>query len=315
MKSTIGLVLCSLSSERLCAFTHGPQSSTRTPHALVEVYVKESPEWRSLHPMERVLRFVPESCFSEKCTFVQTNLQVSSNILYDRKRDTRFSLLVDFQKKYESFFFDGPSVALDSTICRVSSISLDSVVVQWNVTWIPPTVASLHQLASRWPGLQVCYVTYNHLSDQVSVFSWKNVGKLFRDAFQMGQMCIPLACIQGQTQLDFVRENSGGGWKLRRLSEDLQYARDLTRGSLQNRRCAADLRLFLEDGRRPPSNSWQEWEDVVCRALPWAMVPGSGSLDIEPPQHGESKITFIFGGLVSVTMLLFAGIIGPILLG
>jgi hypothetical protein len=100
------------------------------------------------------------------------------------------------------------------------------------------------------------------------------------------------------------------------ITEELIYAQDLRRGVLLNRRCAADLRLFLELGRKPPFFAWDEWEDTVSQCLQWESVPGSGAMDIEPVAEEEGNMpAYIFVGIVIAIVLTFANVIAPELIG
>ena len=228
----------------------------------------------------------------------------------------------------DSFDSDFQSVSDPKVSCaigRISTLSRDTVQVQWNVTWVPPTAAWL----LAFPGEAVPN-TYNHLSGDVSSFSWGSVGRVFKTAILTGKVHVPLACIEGRSVMRFRssdriisdgREEGGAArssdrWDLESINEELSYAEDLRRGVLLNRRCAADLRLFLESGRRPPNISWEEWEDTVARCLPWETVPGSNPLDIEPMSEEEGFVpAFFFIGIVTAALLAFADFLAPVLLG
>jgi hypothetical protein len=185
------------------------------------------------------------------------------------------------------------------------------------------------------PGLKVQYVTYNHRSGFISTFSWKAVATTLLDAIQTGQWKVPLACIQGISRLQFKDEQevptstsspASSVRKLCSITEDLLYAIDLQQGRLLNRKCAEDLRLFLEIGRRLPvannkggflrqDKESDVWQKVVATCLPWSSVPGSGALDIEPMEEGERSTSAILFGASSVMILLgFATWLAPELL-
>ena len=222
-------------------------------------------------------------------------------------------------------------------------LSPDCVLIPWNVTWTPPQSAWLHTLGQIWPGVTVEPRTYNHRSGHVSTFSWSNVFRLFQRAFTQGKLAVPLACIEAQSQLRFVRTknhdptstmnddntsttstaltmavtDADSDWQLCSITEELAYAQDLRRRALQNRKCSEDLRLFLLLGRKPPREmSWEDWEDTVADSLPWSSVPGSGSLDVEPMSEGEESLpALVFLSFASVSIVLFSIALAPELLG
>ena len=76
---------------------------------------------------------------------------------------------------------------------------------------------------------------------QVSTFSWKGVVKLFQDAAATGRLRVPLALIEGRAILKFDDDGA-----LTAVSDEIYFADLCRRGQLRNRRCAQDLRLFLE---------------------------------------------------------------------
>ena len=86
---------------------------------------------------------------------------------------------------------------------------------------------------------------------------------MFLDVMTTGKLRIPLACVEGTSEMIF----STGDNMLASITEELSYAQDLQRGSLLNRRCSDDLRLFLETGRRI-STSERNWDELVAEALP-----------------------------------------------
>lgn len=94
----------------------------------------------------------------------------------------------------------------------------------------------------------------------------------------------------------------------------MAYATDLSRRSLQNRKCADDLQCFLQVARRPTTKREEEWEEQVNQLLPWSNVPGfTDPLYIEPNEEDSSGIVFF--GIVLAVLLIFANVIGPSLIG
>ncbi len=182
--------------------------------------------------------------------------------------------------------------------------------VRWNVTWVPLSALWLEVLGNAWPGVDVIPMTYNHQSNQPCTFSWNAVGKVFLDAMTTGRLRIPLACIEGTSELIF----SEGDDMLVSITEELSYAQDLQRGCLLNRRCSDDLRLFLETGRRSSAFA-STWDDVVAKALPWTSVPGSGPLDVTPTADDEEDGPVAFLGVAALLLVGFTNFAGPQLIG
>jgi hypothetical protein len=250
-----------------------------------------------LGPLARTILCVPADDCAEDLVFVQ------------KATNSRIQGLANIQRACLSFDADFQSPqdegGVTAALHRVSLLSKDNIRVQWNVTWVPDTAAWLTRLPAR----EKHYIVYNHLSSQVSTFSWKAVGDLVSTWLTTGRLRIPLACIQGLTDLRFD-ENQ----KLVLIEEDLVYAMDLQRGALQNRKCADDLRLFLESGRRLDSIDADDWYDRVATALAWSSVPGSGPLDMDETVEGPTA-ALIFVGVAFGSVLCLASLLAPELLG
>ena len=122
-----------------------------------------------------------------------------------------------------------------------ASVAAREVIVKYNASWTPPSAAWLLSVASAWPGVEAAPTPYADRYGQVSTFSWKGVVKLFQDAAATGRLRVPLALIEGRAILKF---DDGGA--LTAVSDEIYFADLCRRGQLRNRRCAQDLRLFLE---------------------------------------------------------------------
>ena len=274
-------------------------------------------------PVARTVLLVPPSACSDDIVYEQ----VASK--------TRVQGLDQLQHLCERFDQDFQSeLGVESTIHRISLLPTATttkavVAVNWNVTWVPPTAAWLEALGTTWPGVQVQKVTYNHLSGEVTTFSWKAVFRLFANAWTTGMLRIPLACIEGQTRLSFQHRqrqddtdatmtdpdndnDKENGWVCFRIVEELSYAQDLARNTLRNRRCSADLRVFLETGRR--CQPTQVWDDIVATCLPWSSVPGSGPLDVDPSEEGPEG-ALVALGLAGLITIGFANFLARMVLG
>lgn len=151
-------------------------------------------------------------------------------------------------------WYDGDRT-VQSTVTRVAVLPTSDMVssctlrVFWNVSWVSPLTPLV-----AWPCRERHYVPYTHLASQVSTFSWRSVGEVLAAFIRTGVLWTPLACIQGVTELKFERQsqstqtNDSSAWKVTHIEEELMYATDLKQGRLLNRKCTADLRLFLEVG-------------------------------------------------------------------
>ena len=275
------------------------------PSEIVSRHLKANSAHRLAYPLANAALLVPDADIAEDVVFqlkpiAATRVEGSDNL----NRISQF-WDVDFQS----------DIGVNASIGRVSAISQDTVLVQWNVTWVPPTALWLEGIG-KLLGLntaEILYITYNHLAQKESTLSWNAVFKLFGDAFAKRELRVPLACIEGTTELVFSTPSNSGQPKLIRVSEDLSYAIDLKRGVLRNRKCAQDLRLFLETGRRLLDDAG-EWDDIVAISLPWGSVPGSNPLDVDPVEEGPMA-AIVFIGIAAFAVIAFASVMGPELIG
>jgi hypothetical protein len=285
--------------------------------------------------LQRTVLWVPSDCIHPNVIYRQLATQSTCQGIHHLEQATREWWRESSSPRQNDYDDDDlQEWQLQSNIVQISSLSPTIVQINWNVTWIPPTAVVWHRFGTMIPGLlQVQYVTYNHRSGFISTFSWKTVATTLLDTIQNGQWKVPLACIQGMSRLEFKHEQevptsesspASSVRKLCSITEDLVYAIDLQQGRLLNRKCAEDLRLFLEIGRRVPATTNNQggflredkesdvWQKVVATCLPWSSVPGSGALDIEPMEEGERLTSAILFGASSVMILLgFATWLAP----
>ena len=257
-------------------------------------------------PMARTTQFVPEKTCSKDLIYFQ------------KCTGSRVFGLEAFEEAQKTFDrdFDGDDV--QANINRVSVLdtsrsTMDSAVVrvQWNVTWIPITSSWLDALPAECKE----YVTYNHLSNKISTFSWTAVGSLLWNYLSTNTIRVPLSCICGISDLTFETNSSSQNsvFMLKSIEEDLEYSLDLNRGALLNRKCSDDLRLFLEAGRRLQSDK-DAWYDTVATALPWSSVPGSNVLDVDETEEGGIAAG-LFLGVSALSILTLAAFLAPELIG
>jgi hypothetical protein len=210
---------------------------------------------------------------------------------------------------------------------RLSMTSPTTLVIQWSVSYIPPTAQWLSLLAKifRW---SIDPTLYNDKSNQVRKFSYRAVFRLFLDAFVTQKLRVPLACIQGTTICEFETKETANDrqinnpsdaptLKIVSITEDLAYAQELQRGALQNSACAKDLEAFLETTRMPLERTESEWEDDIASRLPWNSVPGlTDPLAIEPmDEEEEHLIPILFLGGVGLFLFCFEYSLAPKLTG
>lgn len=277
-----------------------------TPGGIVSKRVGDA---TSDQPLANTVLLVPDEYFAEDVVFLQqaTNCRIEG---IEKLQKTAQLWDEDFQT----------DLGVQISIGRISTVSPSIALVKWNVSWVPPTALWLEGLGKAFePNVEIDYVSYNHLAQKESTFSWNAVLKLIADAVTRGKLKVPLACIEGNTEVQFsttkLKTTSNNEFaKVVRLTENLAYAQDLSRGVLRNRRCAQDLRIFLESGRRPMDKPIDKWDDQVAVSMPWQSVPGSGPLDVEAVEEGPLAAV-VFVGFAIASVFLFANLMGPELIG
>ena len=173
--------------------------------------------------------------------------------------------------------------------------------MKYNASWTPPSAAWLLSVARIWPGVEAAPTPYADRYGQVSTFSWKGVVKLFQDAAATGRLRVPLALIEGRAILKFDDDGA-----LTAVSDEIYFADLCRRGQLRNRRCAQDLRLFLEVCRRPPGRDAIDWADAVDDALPWR----GAALDVDDNEDDIGPVVAFVGLAAVATIALTAALLG-----
>jgi hypothetical protein len=149
----------------------------------------------------------------------------------------------------------------------------------------------------------------------------------------MGILTIPLACIQGTTTCEMMMVKSSTMTNhsaapssatppsplvshIHSIRETLVLAQELDQGYLKNRKCAQDLKLFLESGRRIQGdiNDVDFWDTVVETSLPWSSVPGMMGLEVDANAKGEEWVPLAFLGFSAMAMVGFAWLLAQELL-
>jgi hypothetical protein len=268
------------------------------------------------NPIGHTVLPLPLECYDESVVCFQraTNTRIRGLEELQRAcrqwdRDFVDELSGDYDDK-EGYFSN--KIAPTAIIDRISRTSPTTLVIQWNVSYVPPTVQWLPNMA-QFCGWTLDPRPYNDQSGMVKTFSYKAVVQLLLDAVATQKLRIPLACIEGTTVYECSKVNQ----KVVSMTEDLSYAQDLQRQVLQNRLCGQDLQYFLESARRQINQSREQWEERVANSLPWSTVPGlTDPLAIEPMNEEEEQlIPALFLGTVVVSLLGFAYVLAPELIG
>ena len=267
---------------------------------------------QATNPISSSILWLPKEHISTDVVYLQKATNTRIEGYYNLN-----SACIDFEKYFQSEEYDDVNLNL----CRVQPTSPTTVIVQWNVTWTNPTSTALLESLAKLNNWTPNYRTYIHLSDQVSKFSYKAVFDVFYEAFTTQQIRIPLACIEGTSVLEFTNGDGDNEKKiqlLKSISEDIGLAQDLQQSpcTLRNRKCAQDLRLFLETARRinDPTKDNSHWDDTVATKLPWTSVPGMGALDIEESDD-DPIVPILFLGFSVFVIVGFAAMAAPELIG
>lgn len=216
--------------------------------------------------------------------------------------------LSNLQAKCEEWERNFETNEEDVSFCleRVSQVSPTSLIAQWNLTWVPPTAQWLVRLAElqNW---EPNYISYTEKAGVISSFSYVSVLKLFVDAYATKFLRIPQACIQGTTTCQ-LEEEEDGKTRITRIREDISYVQDLNRGYLKNRKCAQDLKLFLESARCVGGSNW---DDYLETTLPWRSVPGMMGLEVDPNESGEEWVPAVFLVFSVLSIVGFSSLLAP----
>eukprot|EP01041_Mallomonas_annulata_P004079 gene4079-8115_t len=225
----------------------------------------------------------------------------------------------DFYSRYAQY--SSTSMGLPDScryIERISSLSSDKVIIQWNVSFIPENLGSIVSF-SRAIGLNITF--YNILDKERirSTFSWQALGKVLTKAFWKGQVSLPHAVIRGTSEMTFspsttTTQSSQGdtdshpvSWKLIQQIDKLNLIRSLDSGILKNRKLTLDLLEFV-DAQKPPWEDLNRWNDVIVRRLNVGQVPGMKQFDIDGLDDLHQK------GLLETSNRILTFVTGAVLL-
>ena len=175
----------------------------------------------------------------------------------------------------------------ETSILRVAATGESEVVVRWRAEWAPDQNRWLATFAEA-VGWKVSRFDLD--PSAVSSFSWRAVGKLLSSAASTGQLRLPCSSVEGTSRLRLEprrspdAESSAGDedqqFVVSSIRDAIDHVSAADAGTLLNRKCAADVAMFL-DMRRPSAVDPDEWAATV-RSRVLVGVPGAGTLDIEP---------------------------------
>ena len=334
-------------------FSVGRSTSTGIPtptDTTLTSWFDNVPSRSSLLPLSNSVLFFPPEMYMDNVTYY---LPIPTAIKDDGRSSRRtiqgLDTLQEACTRWEtSFETDRGDVTCH--LQRVSQISPTTLIVQWNVTWVPPTAQWMlrlvqeehdvpfpsqeqlqqHQQQRRW---KADYRSYNHLSGTPSTFSYVGLMHLWVRALTTGVLTIPLACIQGTTLCEMRmvhhhpphtpnHDDPPLRPQIYSIREDLVLVQELNRGYLKNRKGPQDLKLFLETGRRIQINDKEDddndyemdWDTVVETSFPWSTVPGMMGLEVDANAQGEEWVPVAFVTFSALAMTGFALFLAPVLL-
>jgi len=260
-------------------------TSLRTTVSAVDQ--KDMTEWMTTTttkpsmPISNSILFFPPEWYSQNVTYVQTNINYSrknNNLNNNMKENGKTTTTTTktttkttttnspnriegltsikdacqrWERNFESDQDDNNDVSFH--IQRVAQLNPDTITVQWNITWIPPTIRWMVQLA-QWQQWKMMYRSYVDQSGTVFTFSYIGLFHLFRTAWTKQILTIPLACIQGTTYCTLRQSTeqqqqqplrgdkdeddiipSTQTIQIVSIREELVLAQELLRGTLKNR--------------------------------------------------------------------------------
>jgi len=215
----------------------------------------------------------------------------------------------------------------DAKVIRCEQLSSDDMtaskygtkefMIRWEVSWVMAGSVWLYKLADV-AGWDIIQKPPDPSS--ISIFSWKNVFRMFGSAFETGVITLPISRVEGSTRLKISTRTSSstlGDNNCTRLSikESIDLVREGDLGRLQNRKVAQELAAWLDVSRRPGDTSEESWAGIV-RSRILSAVPGAGALDIDPNEEEEGALALLVFGVTCLMALtlsynLLLGEVGP----
>lgn len=186
----------------------------------------------------------------------------------------------------------------DTSLMRCEQLSFDNscqeYMLRWKATWQMSSSAWLYNFADLM-GFNVIQVVPD--SSSIVTFSWKNVFNVFANAFETGNITLPIAQVDGSTRLKLTNDKIT-------IEESYDLIREVDLSRLQNRKTAQEFASWLDVSRKPKGKSREDWEGIV-RSRVLNNVVGTGVLDIDPnedDQEGASAI-LVFGGMLILSLV------------
>lgn len=191
------------------------------------------------------------------------------------------------------------------------------VILYWNMSFIPDSLTSMVSIGRSIPFWRVTFFDLLDKANQKSTFSWASFWLFFQRLFLTGEMKLPHAVIEGETEFKFVNVNSQAEetleltrnenynaellkisddkrqylsktWRLVSCKESLNLVRLLKRNYLKNRKLATDLLEYL-DTKRPENFGLNHWNDELIEKIPFQTVPGMRQFDIDGLEATEQQ--------------------------
>lgn len=166
--------------------------------------------------------------------------------------------------------------------CAELASDVNIVAVRWRASWSPEGVVWLENVANVC-GWELERFDIGDLRGELSTFSWRAVGSLLSTAVTTGQLRLPLANVEGRTELRIDPATQ----KVVSLTERVDLVADADGGRLLNRKVAQELAAWLDVCRRPCAVDPDEWAATV-RSRCLSGVPGAGVLDVDPSEDGPA---------------------------
>lgn len=248
-----------------------------------------SPNQQALKALRQICftsPYLPSVCSSS--ISISKDVVCTSDLLKFEGHDFYRQCIEDWQSTVMTELSD-PSFV----VTRLSSLSDSKCVMNWNLSYIPESIAFAAFLGKRLPGLSLTTFDILHKERVTSQFSWAQLFKFVKTIVSTGEIKVPKAVIQGQTTWTFQihdgnnkndkndDDNKFENITLVRQEEKLNLVRSIDNKILQNRALANHLQEFLYI-RKPSSISMYDYDDIIVRRVQFSKsVPGMRQFDID----------------------------------
>jgi hypothetical protein len=137
--------------------------------------------------------------------------------------------------------------------------------------------------------------------DQVAVFKWSALFKLFQRALSTGKLNLPESAMEGTYTLTLDSDSM-----VTAIKEDVWLVPLFKSSRVKNRRIARDM-LLWQEVKQPAGTEYIDWDDRVMTTLCIEDVPGMGQFDIDGLEEGQgsqytSDAAIVLGFLVVIVL-------------